>query len=56
MKEKNNDVDWISVSDYAKNVGKSTQWVYNQIRDGRLKALQFGRGKYRGLLVYVGNE
>lgn len=49
MKEENK--DWISVAEYAKKVGKSTQWVYNKIRSGEIEAIKFKRGLYNGLLV-----
>ena len=27
---------WISVSEYARQIGKSRQWVYQMIREGRI--------------------
>jgi predicted site-specific integrase-resolvase len=42
---------YISVSSYAKKIGKSTQMVYNYINEGKLPHIVFERGRYRGILV-----
>lgn len=43
--------EYISVSEYAKLIGKSTQMVYNMIDAGIVEAKSFARGSMRGWLV-----
>lgn len=47
----NNDYDWISVSEYAKRIGKSKQTVYNMVKANKLESKTFRRGSMIGLLV-----
>ena len=46
-----NNYDWISVSEYAKRLGKSKQTVYNMVKANKLESKQFKRGSMIGLLV-----
>lgn len=41
----------ISVSEYAKIIGKSTTYVYNLVKEGKIPSVTFKRGKYIGILV-----
>lgn len=43
--------EYISVSEYAAYVGKTTQYVYNMIRDGLVPSVEFQRGKMAGRLI-----
>lgn len=43
--------EYISVSDYANFVGKTSQQVYNMIHDGLVPNVQFQRGSMVGRLV-----
>ena len=45
------DWEYISVSDYARQIGKSSQHVYNLIRSGELETIKFKRGEYNGVLI-----
>lgn len=44
-------VEWISVSECAKRIGKSEQTVRNNIRNGILTAKEFQRKSMKGFLV-----
>ena len=46
-----NNYSWISVSEYAKMLGKSKQTVYNMVKANKLESKQFKRGSMIGLLV-----
>lgn len=46
-----NDYDWVSVSEYAKRIGKSKQTVYNMVKEQRLESKTFRRGSMIGLLI-----
>ena len=50
MEEKN---EYISVSEYAKRIGKSTQTVRNWIKQGRVKTMTWKRGKMIAILCKV---
>lgn len=43
--------NYVSVSEYSKLIGKSTQMVYNMIDSGVLEAICFTRGTMKGWLV-----
>lgn len=43
--------NYISVSDYAKFIGKTTQTVYNMIKDGVINVIHFNRGSMVGILI-----
>lgn len=50
----NNDTElkeYISVSDYAKFIGKTSAHVYNLIREGLVSSVTFTRGTMKGRLV-----
>lgn len=47
--------EWISVSEYARKVGKSTTYVYSMIRDKKVEYKSFKRGKYVGYLIHSNN-
>lgn len=51
-----NNEELVSVSDYAKRIGKSTQTVYNMIKSGKLQSKTFKRGTMRGIVVCVNNK
>ena len=44
---------WVSASEYASMIGKSTQTVYNMVHAGTIDSKTFKRGKYNGILVKV---
>ena len=46
-----NNYDWVSVSEYAKILGKSKQTVYNMVKANKLESKQFKRGSMIGLLI-----
>ena len=46
-----NNYDWVSVSEYAKRLGKSKQTVYNMVKANKLESKQFKRGSMIGLLI-----
>ena len=46
-----NEYDWVSVSEYAKRIGKSKQTVYNMVKGKRLESKTFRRGSMIGLLI-----
>lgn len=46
-----NNYEWVSVSEYAKRIGKSKQTVYNMIKANRLETKSFKRGSMIGLLI-----
>ncbi len=46
-----NEYDWISVSEYAKRLGKSKQTVYNMVKANKLESKSFKRGSMIGLLI-----
>lgn len=46
-----NSEEWVSVSTYAKLIGKSTTHVYNLVKENRLKYKTFDRGRYKGILI-----
>lgn len=46
-----NEYDWVSVSEYAKILGKSKQTVYNMVKANKLESKQFKRGSMIGLLI-----
>lgn len=48
--------EWISVSSFARRMGKTPQTVYNYIRDGRCECVSFTRGAYKGYLIKVKKE
>lgn len=43
--------EWISVSEYAGRIGKTTQTVYNMIQRGELVSKSFKRQTMNGILV-----
>lgn len=43
--------EYISVSDYAAFIDRTTSQVYNLIKEGIVPSVQFTRGKMKGLLV-----
>lgn len=47
----NNDYEWVSVSEYAKILGKSKQTVYNMVKANKLESKSFKRGSMIGLLI-----
>lgn len=57
MQENNNqEYEWVSVSCYAQRIGKSTQTVYNMIKDGLLETMNFERGTKNGVLVKIAKD
>lgn len=48
---------YMSVSEYAERVGKTSQTIRNWIKRGRLETVTFRRGRMNGILVKaIGNE
>ena len=47
------DVEWISVSELAKRIGKTKQTAYNRIKQGFYVTKEFQRGSMKGILVQV---
>lgn len=47
---------WVSASEYATMIGKSTQTVYNMVHAGTVESKSFKRGKYNGILVKVSEK
>lgn len=47
------DMEWVSVSELARRIGKTKQTVYNYIRQGLYATMEFQRGKMKGILVQV---
>ncbi len=57
MQENNNqEYEWVSVSCYAQRIGKSTQTVYNMIKDGLLETMNFERGTKNGVLIKIAKD
>ena len=52
----NQEYEWVSVSCYAQRIGKSTQTVYNMIKDGLLETMNFERGTKNGVLVKIAKD
>ena len=46
-----NDYNWISVSEYAKMLGKSKETVYNMVKANKLESKSFKRSSMIGLLI-----
>lgn len=46
----------ISISEYAKMVGKSKQTIYNWVRSGKIESKTFQRGSMVGILLKVETE
>ena len=43
--------EYISVGEYAKFVGLTTQQIYNQLHNGVISGFEFTRGRMKGWLV-----
>ena len=52
----NEQYEMLSVSSVAKKLGKTPQTVYNQIKAGMWKTIEYKRGKYKGVLVKFPKE
>lgn len=52
----NEEIEYISVSEYAKRLGVSQQTIRNRIDDGLIKTIKFQRGKMNGVLCAVKKE
>lgn len=50
------DMEWVSVSELAKRIGKTKQTIYNYIRQNLYETMVFRRGKMTGILVKVPKE
>lgn len=50
------DMEWVSVSELARRIGKTKQTVYNYIRQNLYETMEFRRGKMIGILVKVPKE
>lgn len=51
--DESKDMEWVSVSELARRIGKTKQTVYNYIRQGLYATMEFQRGKMKGILVQV---
>lgn len=56
QQEENQEYEWISVSCLAQRIGKSTQTIYNMIKDGLLETMNFERGTKKGMLIKYPKE
>lgn len=56
MLQEEQQYEWVSVSCYAQRIGKSTQTVYNMIKDGLLETMTFERGTKNGVLVKIAKD
>lgn len=56
QQEENQEYEWISVSCLAQRLNKSTQTIYNMIKDGLLETMNFERGTKNGILVKYPRE
>lgn len=50
------DMEWVSVSELARRIGKTKQTVYNYIKQNLYETMEFRRGKMIGILVKVPKE
>lgn len=50
------DMEWVSVSELARRIGKTKQTIYNYIRQNLYVTMEFQRGKMKGILVQVPKE
>lgn len=50
------DMEWVSVSELARRIGKTKQTIYNYIRQNLYETMVFRRGKMTGILVKVPKE
>lgn len=51
--DESKDVEWVSVSELARRIGKTKQTIYNYIRKNLYETMEFQRGKMKGILVQV---
>ena len=50
---KSNEYRYLSVSEFATEIGRSTTYVYNMIANNQLETVPFQRGKYNGYVIKV---
>lgn len=54
--DESKDMEWVSVSELARRIGKTKQTIYNYIRQNLYETMEFRRGKMIGILVKVPKE
>ena len=47
--------EWVSPSEFARRLHKSTTYVYSLIREKKVEYKSFKRGKYVGYLIHSNN-
>lgn len=52
----NENVDQMTASDVSEKLGKSVQWVYNQVKNGKLEAINISFGDQRPRYVFNKSE
>lgn len=53
MEKKNEEYRYLSVSEYAQLIGKSTTYVYGMIARNELETVPFNRGQYNGYVIKI---
>ena len=53
--ESNDEYKYLSVSEFAQLIGKSTTHVYGMISRNELETVPFQRGKYNGYIIKIKN-
>lgn len=53
MNERNEQFEWIGVSELARRKNVSTQLIYLQIKEGLYETTEFARGSMKGYLIKV---
>lgn len=51
QQNKNDEYRYLSVSEYAKTISRSTTHVYNLIADGKIDTIPYARGNYNGYVI-----
>lgn len=49
----NDEYRYLSVSEFAQLIGKSTTHVYNMIAKGEVETVPFQRGQYNGYIIKI---
>lgn len=52
MQNNDNTGEWVSVSTLARQLGVSTQTIYNRIKSGVYVVHTYERGKMKGILIH----
>ena len=49
----NEELEWLSVGEVAKNEKVTPQTIYKRIKEGLYETMEFNRGSMRGILIKV---